>query len=264
MARTATTLLRMVNMILVRLRETTVTTISGSGITAHASLAGTGKTPSYTDTIVRLINDSKIEVEDSYDWIELRQMISVLVESGEITNNIYDDASTARQQGDKRGSDNQEHTGPRSRVLSVWNYTTNSYLRGRSYDWMLKQHNDAFVSGATGEPMFWTVGPPGNMTNDALDLKTYPVSDGSYELEVQLYNPQEDLSADADIFLAPWNPIYLRALALAIRERGEDEGEQFSDVMKAYEMALGNEIAYEQRHQHHGLGGGDWTVVGDY
>jgi hypothetical protein len=170
---------------------------------------------------------------------------------------------TARQSGDMRSGDTQEYTSARTKVLSVWNLTTDNYLVARPYEWMLKKHNEGVISGESGEPLYFSVGPPGGI-RDSLSLKIYPKSDAAYELEVNMINPQEDLHADDDEFLAPYHPIYLRALALAIRERGEDEGEQYSDVMRSYEQALGSAMAYEQEHRHVGLGGGDWIVHGDF
>ena len=83
-------------------------------------------------------------------------------------------------------------------------------------------------------------------------------------MSIECVIPQEDLFNNTDYFKAPWYPIYLRALALAIRERGEDEGELSSDVEAAYQQALGDAMAYEQKNLWQSQGGGDWYVVGDY
>ena len=213
MAKKAVTLVRMANMILIRLRETTVTSVDAN--TTLTSL-GSGGSPSYSDTLVRLINDAKTEVEEAYDWLKLQQTISVATSVGTISPTIQDSGSmTARQLGDRRFGDSQEYTSARTKVLSVWNYTTDNYLTARPYEWMLKRHNEGAKSGEQGEPFYFCVGPPGGI-KDSLTLKLFPYSDAVYELEVNLINPQEDLEADEDEFLAPWHPIYLRALALAI------------------------------------------------
>tara|TARA_R110000823_G_scaffold225887_1_gene353634 strand:- start:1060 stop:1344 length:285 start_codon:yes stop_codon:yes gene_type:complete len=92
----------------------------------------------------------------------------------------------------------------------------------------------------------------------------YETPDATYSMSVECVIPQDDLTANTDYFKVNWYPIYLRALALAIRERGEDEGELSSEVQNAYERALGDAIAYEQTHKWQGQGGGDWVVYGDF
>ena len=80
---------------------------------------------------------------------------------------------------------------------------------------------------------------------------------------IEVVNPQDDLNADDQYTKVPWYPVYLKALAYAVRERGEDEGEQYSEVHRAYQQAIGDAIAYEQQHKYQG-DGGDWKVLGDY
>jgi hypothetical protein len=56
------TYLELVNDVLVRLREQTVTTV---GLTTYSSLIG------------KFVNDAKRQIEDAYDWNALGQTITV-------------------------------------------------------------------------------------------------------------------------------------------------------------------------------------------
>ena len=74
MSSSAVTLLDVVNKILIRLRDQAVLSIT-------STTTATGGAPSYTDTIVRLLNDAKREVEDSFDWIGLQESITITTTS---------------------------------------------------------------------------------------------------------------------------------------------------------------------------------------
>ena len=191
MSSAAVTVLDMVNKILVRLRESGVSSIDSTD---------------QSSTILRLINDAKREVEDAFNWTSLQETITI----------PYD---YARQQSQ----------------------TTNN---------------------ETAEPVQYAVA--GVNATQSLNIRFYQTPDAVYSMDVECVIPQEDLNGDTQYTKVPWNPVYLKALALAIRERGEDEGEQSSDIQRAYQQAIGDAIAYEQTHKWQSQGGGDWTVLGDY
>ena len=107
MSSSAVTLLDVVNKILIRLRDQAVLSIT-------STTTATGGAPSYTDTIVRLLNDAKREVEDSFDWIGLQESITITTTSG---TSSYD----------LENSSQGIYTNQRSRVLDVYN-TTCTYI----------------------------------------------------------------------------------------------------------------------------------------
>ena len=127
------------------------------------------------------------------------------------------------------------------------------------YDYARRQSQT--TNDEQAEPVHFAVA--GYTATQSLQIRFYQTPDAAYSMVVEIVNPQEDLNADAQYTKVPWYPVYLRALALAIRERGEDEGEQYSEVQRAFQQAIGDAIAYEQQHKYQG-DGGDWKVLGDY
>jgi|TARA_R110000803_G_scaffold39901_2_gene86015 hypothetical protein len=240
MSSTAVTLLDVVNKILIRLRDQAVLSVT-------SSITATGGAPAYTDTIVRLVNDAKREVEDSFDWIALQDTITIATTSGTNMYNLENGSQSL-------------YTNQRSRVLDVYNTTTDVRLAPRPYE-LLRQQNQ-LSSRTDQEPYAYAVS--GVSATQSLKMMLYSTPDATYSLSVECVIPQDELTANTDYFKVNWYPVYLRALALAIRERGEDEGELSSEVQSAYEKSLGDAIAYEQTHKWQGQGGGDWVVYGDF
>jgi hypothetical protein len=97
-----------------------------------------------------------------------------------------------------------------------------------------------------------------------MKIRFFLVPDAVYAMDVEVIIPEEDMTTETDFTKVPWYPVYLKALALAIRERGEDEGEASSEMQMAYQQALGDAVAFEQKHKWQAQGGGDWIVLGDY
>ena len=230
MSETAVTVLEMVNKILTRMREVNVGTINETD---------------QSSAVLRLINDAKREVEDSFDWVSLQQTITVATVAGTTTYAI-DGGSV--------------YTNQRSRVLDVFNDTTNVRLVAVPYDYARRQSQT--TNDEQAEPVQYAVA--GISDTQSLNIRFYQTPDAVYSMLIETIIPQEDLNADNQYTKVSWYPVYLRALALAVRERGEDEGEQYSEIQQAYQIALGDAMAYEQRHKWQAEGGGDWMVLGDY
>jgi hypothetical protein len=216
-------------------------------LSVTSTVSATGGAPAYTDTIVRLVNDAKREVEDAFDWLALHNTLTVTTING-------------TKDYDLQNGSQSIYTNQRSRVLDVYDTTNDVVLRPRPYDFLRKQHQ---VSTSTNQqPYSYAIS--GINATQSLTMQLYNTPDAAYVLSVECIIPQEDLSANADYFKVNWYPIYLKALSLAIRERGEDEGELSSEVQNAYEKALGDAIAYESHAKWQGQGGGDWQVYGDF
>lgn len=256
MATVGVTLLDVVNKINIRLRDTIVTSITS---TVSSSPATTTGMTNYTDTLVRLINDAKREVEDSFNWLDLQETITLPLVEGTTTYAL------------QQTSGGEIYTNSRTRVIDVYNTTDNVRISPRPYNYVRQLAQNTTVVNAAPSyyslkglitPTYSSSGT--NQINQSLEFYIYPTPDAAYNLSVECVIPQEDLFSNTDYFKAPWNPIYLKALSLAIRERGEDEGEMSSDVERAYQKALGDAIAYEQEHLWQSQGGGDWYVGGDY
>lgn len=229
MSSEAVTVKDMVNKILTRMRESSVTSIND---TEHSS------------AILRFLNDAKREVEDAFNWTSLQQTLTVATVAGTHTYAI------------EEGS---VYTNQRSRIIDVFNDTTEVRLVAVPFDFARRQSQT--TNNEQAEPVHYAVA--GITTTQSLNIRFYQTPDAVYSMEIEALIPEEDLSADAQYTKVPWYPIYLKGLALAIRERGEDEGEQYSEIQRAYQQALGDAVAYEQHHKWQGEGG-DWQVLGDY
>ena len=229
MSSSAVTVKDIVNKILTRMRESTVGSINSTD---------------QSSAILRLVNDAKREVEDNFNWTALQDSVTVTTSAGTHTYTL------------EEGS---VYTNQRSRVVDVFNNTTDVRLVAVPYDYARRQSQTS--NDEQAEPVHFAVA--GYTATQSLQIRFYQTPDAAYSMVVEVVNPQEDLNADDQYTKVPWYPVYLRALALAIRERGEDEGEQYSEVQRAFQQAIGDAIAYEQQHKYQG-DGGDWKVLGDY
>lgn len=208
------------------------------------STVGSINSTDQASAILRLVNDAKREVEDNFNWTALQDSVTVTTSAGTHTYTL------------EEGS---VYTNQRSRVVDVFNDTTDVRLVAVPYDYARRQSQT--TNDEQAEPVHFAVA--GYTATQSLQIRFYQTPDAAYSMVVEVVNPQEDLNADAQYTKVPWYPVYLRALALAIRERGEDEGEQYSEVQRAFQQAIGDAIAYEQQHKYQG-DGGDWKVLGDY
>mgnify|MGYP003149323061 FL=1 len=232
MSQTVTTVLQLINKILVRLRESEVGTVDETD---------------YSSTLLRLLNDAKREVEDAFDWVALQNTITVTTAASTHTYDVENAGAGV-------------YTNQRSRLLDVYNTTTDVRLTPRPYEWIRIQTQ----ANNEDEQEPFAYAHAGYNSTQSMKIRFFLVPDAVYNMDVEVIIPEEDMTTETDFTKVPWYPVYLKALALAIRERGEDDGEASSEIQMAYQQALGDAVAYEQRHKWQGQGGGDWVVLGDY
>lgn len=203
----SSTYLQLVNNVLVRLRENEVSSISD--------------TP-YSGLIGLLVNDAKREVEDSHDWNCLSQTIVVPTVAG-------------TSQYTLTGSGQRFTTG------DVLNDTLDSAVHPAPKTWM----NRKFYAGPTiqGAPEYYVYD---GVSGDDTVVKVWPVPDAVYSLRFELKVPQENLSADTDVLKVPAHLVQLLAHSKAISERGEDQGQPFTELYQQYRLALADAIALER------------------
>ena len=113
MATVGVTLLDVVNRINIRLRDTIVTSVTS---TVSSSPATTTGMTNYTDTLVRLINDAKREVEDAFGWLDLQETIAFETVSGTNTYAVQQTIGGVI------------YTNSRTRLMDVYNTTNNVRL----------------------------------------------------------------------------------------------------------------------------------------
>lgn len=204
----ATTYLQLVNDVLTRLRESTVTSVDQN---------------TYSSLIGKLVNDAKREVEDSWNWDALRSTTSVNTVSGTYNYTLTD-------------------IGNNFRVLLAYNDTADEYLNYRPAEYM-RTNLLLTSSPQSGIPLYYNFN--GVDANGDSQVDVYPKPDSVYALRFEVAKPEAELSDDTDTTALPKSPIVLLAWAKAIEERGEDGGINVSSQYAVAQRSLADHIAIE-------------------
>jgi len=202
------TYLELVNSILLRLREPTVSTVA---LTAYSQLIG------------KFVNDAKRQVEDAFDWNVLGQEIDITTSSGTYIYSL-------------------PGAGQKFRVSSdPLNTTSNVVMESIPVATMRQRQN--FTPIVENIPtQYCFEGVDGN--GDAKVL-LYGRPNGVYSIKFFLTVPQADLSNDSDEPLVNYKLIEQNAYARALVERGEDGGLSSSEAYNLYRSMLSDYIALE-------------------
>lgn len=202
------TYLDVVNNVLRRLREPTVTSVTD---TDYSSLVGVW------------VNDAKREIEDAYDWNALST--SIVVTTVANTRNYTLTGS-----------------GQRFTTSDVLNDSNDFAMKPGNRDWI----NRMYYLGSTtaGTPAYYCYN--GVDSNGDTKVDVYPKPDGVYTLRFELVVPTTDLVNDSDVLLIPSHLPSLLAYSRAIAERGEDSGIISSEAYLMYRLALSDAIAIEK------------------
>ena len=205
------TYLELVNKVLLRLRESTVSTVQG-----------TGNSNTYARLIGEFVNEAKSQVEAAWDWSALRNTLT---------------ATTAD------GVFNYELQGSRNnfKVLDVINDTTDIFMEYKDSRWFNEQF--LLTNAQRGAPYYYNFNGVSADGDTLVDI--YPVPDGVYTLRFNVTKRNLPLTGDSDSTVLPTRPIILLATAMAIEERGEDGGQQSMNAYAAAQSALSDEIALD-------------------
>jgi hypothetical protein len=197
----------MVNNILKRLRERTVTNVSDN---------------EYSALIGVLINDAKREVEDAWDWSALRTTLTATTSAGVYSYEL-------------NGSQNN------IKVLDVINDTDDIFMRYADAHWM----NQMFLTTTpqTGSPYYYSFNGVSSDGDTQVDI--YPIPDKAYTVRFNAIQRTAELSENSDQVLIPYQAILLLAYAKAIEERGEDGGVNSSSAYATAQRALNDAIAFD-------------------
>ena len=198
------TYLQIVNSVLRRLREDEVTSVSNND---------------YSLLIGDFVNEAKREVEDSWDWGQLRGTVQITTTSGTRRYAMSGLAYTYK-------------------VLEVYNDTDNSFVKKAPY----RKMNELMTGDSaneTGAPTYWAINGS-NANVPYVDL--WPTPDGVYSININVVAPQNDLNDNDDVLQVPPAPVILLATAKAISERGDDSGMQYGEVYRDARVALSDAI----------------------
>jgi hypothetical protein len=201
------TYLELVNDVLVRLRETAVSTVSET---------------SYSTLIGKFVNDAKRQIEDVFAWNVLGTTITVTTA-----------ASTS--------SYSLTGAGQKFQVMDVINITSNVGLTNISFVDMNRKLN--FTPLANQIPTEFAFDGVDGSYNTKVNL--YPIPDGVYTIKFALTVPQATLASDSTVVLVPDVLVVQNAYSRALVERGEDGGLSSSEAYTLYKSMLSDYIALE-------------------
>tara|TARA_R100000951_G_scaffold65661_1_gene55411 strand:+ start:1175 stop:1822 length:648 start_codon:yes stop_codon:yes gene_type:complete len=201
------TYLQIVNNILKRLRERTVSTVNETD---------------YSSLIALFVNDAKELVENSWDWSALRTSLTV-----NTTADVF----------------NYELNGSQNRlsVLDVVNDTSDFFMSYRT----AHEFNTYFLSASPqrGIPTVYSYNGISSDGDTQVDL--YPIPDGVYNLRFNIVQRTADLVNDSDTITVPSRPVETLAYALAVEERGEDGGLSPASAIALADKTLSDAVAFD-------------------
>ena len=201
------TYLELINDVLIRLREPTVTSNAQN---AYSTLIGS------------FVNDAKRQVEDAFGWNVLGKTVTITTVAATY---VY----------------SMTGAGQKFQVLDALNTTSNIPLQNISFVEMNRYQN--LVPTTNGIPQYYSFDGVDN--NGDTKVVLYPRPDGVYSVPFSLVVPQAKLAADATSVLVPDFLVVQNAYARALVERGEDGGLSSSEAYQLYRAMLSDQIALE-------------------
>jgi len=239
----ARTYLQLVNDVLVRLRESQVTTVT--------------QTP-YSTLIGALVNDAKREVEDAWQWSQLLDYLTfnciVGITSYETNTMLTRYAAPPLSASAGAGERARLWLDPIEQVPLLFNttatYETRLKYEPTLYDWVTKVQLQN--QPQQRPPSVWqlsqsTFYAQAGMWNKAVQLWAAP--DGTYTMQLYIVNPQDDLVNDTDVMKIPTAPVLQRAYLYALYERGEELGEAITLTAEKVENTQADAITQDQAQQ---------------
>lgn len=167
--------------------------------------------------VTEFVNDAKRFVEDAHNWNQLREEWDIVTVPGTNTYSLT-------------------NSGKYAKIEYIWN---DKYeVRKRPLK-TVKYRNE--LSPTSNQPNIWAVS--GTDASGDVQVRVYPTPDDAYNLKVSGFQFQADLALDADELLVPDQPVVYRALALALRERGEVGGQTAVEIFGVAEQHLSDAIA---------------------
>ena len=179
--------LALINIVLARMREASVATVSET---------------TYSTFISKLLNQVKTEIEQAFYWNALRDTYAV--------NTVADTTSYVFT-----------GAGPEAVVLDGWDTTSQNMLkRGTNAQFNAWFFGVVAASIQTGPPRYFI--PAGISADYDLKIDVWPKPDAVYALSFNVYKTQPDLSASTDVALIPQSVLIEETVARAMVERGDE------------------------------------------
>jgi hypothetical protein len=201
------TYLQLINNVLIRLRETQVSTNNET---------------SYSTLIGLFVNDAKRQIEDAFSWNVLGQTVTITTVAATY---VY----------------SMTGAGQKFQVQDAINTTSNIGLQNISFVEMNRYQN--LVPTTNGIPQYYAFDGVDGSGDTKVVL--YPRPDGVFNIPFSLTVPQATLASDSTSVLVPDSLVVQNAYARALVERGEDGGLSSSEAYQLYRGMLADQIALE-------------------
>ena len=216
----------LINQVLIRLREDTITSDWSGAINDSGTISA------YHKVIGSLINDSKRHVEERHDWLNLRETVNISTVNGTKNYNLS--------------------SGQEIKILDAINNDTGLHLNQVSRVYI---NSVKYPTDDTGEPLYYAFNGSDASNNLKIDLS--PVPTEVHTLSFDIIKHQDTLTSAATILKVPAQPVILGAWARAIAERGEDGGTQSSLMAQESSEALKQAIILDSGNTRYET---DWYV----
>jgi hypothetical protein len=203
------TFLSLVNDVLVRLREPTVSTVAENTL---STLVG------------KFVNDAKRECADAYDWDAFTTSVTITTTASQYTGYSLTGAGT------------------RFRVINVLDITDYGSLLPSTVNEIEKRVFSS-ASPQNADPSEYAF--KGVDSNGDSQVMLWPIPVKTSSLRFSLVVPEEDMVNNSDTTKLAKEPIVLGALARALVERGEDSGLSSSECFALAKKSLADVIAIE-------------------
>jgi hypothetical protein len=201
------TYLELVNDVLIRLRETQVSTVTET---------------TYSTLIGKFVNDAKRQIEDAYAWNVLGTTLTF-----NTTPATYIYSMTG--------------AGQKFQVMDAINSTANVGFTNIGFVEMNRLQN--FTTPISGIPSQYCFDGVDN--NGDTKVVLYARPDNVYTIQFALTVPQAQLTSDGTSVLVPDVLVAQNAYARALVERGEDGGLASSEAYQLYRAMLSDYISLE-------------------
>lgn len=209
-----TTFLQAINYVLARLREDEVTTFDQT---------------TYSELVGHFVNQAKREVEDAWNWSRLRTTVQVTTVAGTYRYVLTGAGERFRLMQD-----------PFNGEYDVVNITKDYALRLAPSSQFITTRQ-VLGTSQTGDPLYFDIN--GFDSSGDPYVNVWPIPTGADTINFQLVVPQPDLTAGATKITVPSHPVLLRAYALALNERGEDQGTISNKEDEIARLALADAIS---------------------
>jgi hypothetical protein len=208
MAAYGKTWLQLTNAVLQRLRKPTVATTSNN---------------TYSVLIASMVNTIKDEVEEAHEWRDLRNTFALSAVPG---TTLYTFTASGQQ----------------AKILDMWNTTHKWEVVRSDFHTMNRRF---FGEGTVDTGPVTHFLPAGLNSSYDLQVDIWPSPSATNALRANLYVPQDDLTVDSTVVLAPNHVIIEGALAMAMMERGGQDDPSAAAQLSFYRDRLAGAIALE-------------------